>query len=191
MIAIIKACGNNFSSIQFALERLDKESVVTNDAQIICRATHVILPGVGCAGNAMKRLTDLGLDEVIKNLKQPVLGICLGMQLLYENSEEGDVTCLGVIAGTIKKMASNNGQPLPHMGWNTLDDKTSDSTNHAYFVHSYCAPVNRYTTATTIYTEKFTSIVNYKNYVGMQFHPERSASFGEELLSQFLETRLL
>jgi len=191
MIAIVKACGNNFASIQFALERLNKESVVTNDAEVIRSATQVILPGVGYADKAMKRLTELGLCEVIKGLKQPVLGICLGMQLLYENSEEGDVTCLGVIPGKIKKMISNNGQTLPHMGWNTLDDATSDGADYVYFVHSYCAPINKYTTATTMYTEKFTSIVTRKNYVGMQFHPERSGAYGEELLRQFLKMRLI
>lgn len=197
MIAIIKGCGNNIASIQFALERLDVESVLTDDPQTIRSASHVILPGVGSAKRAMRSLRDLGLVEVIKSLQQPVLGICLGMQLLYEGSEEGDVDCLGLIAGKIQRLPKKAAYTLPHMGWNQFEfeneneffDENLGGGLYSYFIHSYAAPINKYTIATTVYTKAFTSIVKNRNFIGMQFHPERSGSLGERLLKIFIAMR--
>lgn len=195
MIAIIKSCGSNLTSIQFALNRLGKKSIVTDDENTIKNASHVILPGVGHANKTMQRIKSLGLDTVIRTLTQPVLGICLGMQLLYEHSEEGQVDCLGIIPGKIRKFIDKNNYALPHMGWNSIDfvqqrelsALREAQKSYAYFVHSYVAPVNEFTIATTEYTEKFTAIVQYKNFMGMQFHPEKSGEFGENLLNNFIE----
>lgn len=189
MIAIIKGCGSNITSIQFALDRLGEKSELTDDERLIKQASHVILPGVGHANNAMQKLRSLGLVDILTQLTQPVLGICLGMQLLYESSEEGNVNCLGIIPGKIKRLLGNESQAIPHMGWNNVNFIKRISNSHAYFAHSYAAPINEYTVATTEYTEKFTSIVQYKNFMGMQFHPERSGSLGEKLLMNFIKMR--
>ena len=195
MIAIIRGCGCNIASLQFALNRLGVESVLTDDAEVIGNASKVILPGVGAAGKAMHSLQSLSLLPVIKSLRQPVLGICLGMQLLYEFSEEDDTPGLGLIPGTITKLASGTQQPIPHMGWNNL--QFSDSEHHladevasdpyAYFVHSYAAPLGQHTIASCHYTETFSAIVQHQNFTGMQFHPERSGKIGERLLLNFIE----
>lgn len=193
-LAIIDSGGANISSVQHALKRLGVESVFTRDAGTISSAERVILPGVGAAGAAMNRLRELGLVECIRNLQQPVLGICLGMQLLFEKSEEGDVECLGVIPGTLKKLQPAEGIRIPHMGWN----KTSLVRDHPllaglstepwfYFVHSYRAPVGPATLATCTHSETFAAIVHRNNFHGVQFHPERSAGHGARLLANFLE----
>lgn len=197
MIAIIKGCGNNIASIQFALERLGKKSIITEDESSIKNALHVILPGVGHASKAMQRLKMVGLDKTIRELKQPVLGICLGMQLLYERSDEGCVDCLGVVPGTIRKFAQMPSYIIPHMGWNVINfiqpkhrlALSITNNSYAYFVHSFFAPLNEYSIAETNYIEKFTSVVHYKNFIGMQFHPERSGRVGENLLKSFIEMR--
>ena len=199
MIAIINGCGNNIASIQYALTRLNMESILTDDKQIITNASHVILPGVGHAKTAMQKLHALELTELIPQLTQPVLAICLGMQLLYEYTEEGNTPCLGIIPGNVRKMNTNNGEILPHMGWNTVNfcehsnKLSTEEANHsyAYFVHSYVAAINDYTISSTEYTEKFTSIVQHNNFIGMQFHPEKSATFGEQLLTNFINMRTL
>lgn len=196
MLAVIKACGNNMASIQFALQRLRLDFVMTDDPKKIAAASQVILPGVGHAQTAMTKLNEAGLVDFIKTLTLPVLGICLGMQLLYEYSAEGNTSCLSIIPGEIQKLQTNRNQPLPHMGWNDLmflqqQDALSQKLpqeKYSYFVHSYAAPVNQYSVATTTYTQKFTSIVRYRNFYGMQFHPEKSAAIGEQLLLNFMET---
>lgn len=198
MIVMIKSCGNNLASIQYALNRLGVEFVLTDDRQIIQSASHVILPGVGTMDHVMSILNRLDLVTLIKQLRQPVLGICLGMQLLYEFSEEGDSAGLGVIPGTVKKLVGSEKQRIPVMGWNTIDFLREDhllqegmpAHQSFYFVHSYAAPVNEYTIAATKYTESYTAIVQKENFIGVQFHPEKSGVVGEILLKNFLKSEL-
>jgi glutamine amidotransferase len=198
-LAIIDSGGANISSVKHALRRLGADPVFTSDEQTIRTAERVILPGVGAAGAAMSRLRELGLIECIRTLKQPVLGICLGMQLLFEGSEEdqvGDqpVECLGIIPGTLKKLKPQTGLRVPHMGWNTTTMVNSDPLLDGlpenpwfYFVHSYCAPIGEHTVAECTHGETFTAIVRKDNFRGAQFHPERSARCGSRLLANFLE----
>ncbi len=195
MIAIINSGVANISSVVFALQRLGIAAEVTTDHRVITNASQVILPGVGAAQTAMKNLKDLNLISLIPTLKQPVLGICLGMQLLYEASEEGDVACLGVIPGKIKKLVGKD-LIIPHMGWNTLAlQKKSPLLEgipgdaYVYFVHSYCASVSDQTLALTHYGQDFSSIVQQDNFYAMQFHPERSGEIGERLLKNFAEIK--
>jgi len=180
MIAIVDSGGANLASVIFAVERLGKPYVFTADAAVISAASHVILPGVGAAGRAMKTLNDNGLVPCLRKLTQPVLGICLGMQLLFEHSDEGDVDMLGLLPAQIKKFESDR-LPVPHMGWNRLETKRDnpllnglDKNPYVYFVHSYYAPTGDYTVASTDYSVPFSSIVNRGNVFGCQFHPERS-----------------
>jgi glutamine amidotransferase len=193
-LAIIDSGGANISSVEHALKRLGANPVFTADAAVIRAADRVILPGVGAAGAAMARLTELDLVQCIRELEQPVLGICLGMQLLFEQSEEGDVDCLGIIPGTLKKMRSAPGLRIPHMGWNTTSAVTVDplltglpDNPWFYFVHSYCAPIGANTIATCHHGEPFAAIVRQANFYGAQFHPERSAKSGARLLANFLD----
>lgn len=200
MIAVVKATGANFASVRFALQRLGAECEVTNSPDVVASASHVIVPGVGAAPPAMARLRAAGLDTVIPRLTQPVLGICLGMQLMFEASQEGDTTALGIFGGWVRALPVLDGYSLPHMGWNTVEFNAEFNapaiTEHcdrwAYFVHSYAAPVGPNTVATTTYgeplAEPFSAIVARDNFVGMQFHPERSGEFGRMLLRSFLES---
>lgn len=192
MIAIINS-GANIASVQFSLQRLGVDSVLTTDASIIQNASRVILPGVGAAASAMQRLRELQLVEIIRTLQQPVLGICLGMQLMFDYSEEGGVECLGIITGKIKKMMTSD-LPIPHMGWNALQISTPhalfkniENQAHVYFVHSFAAPVNETTIAQSTYGETFSASVQKNNFYGTQFHPERSSSVGAAILKNFLE----
>ena len=193
-VAIIDSGGANISSVRHALRRLGAEAVFTADAETIRSAERVILPGVGAAGAAMSRLRELGLTEVIRTLQQPVLGICLGMQLLFDGSDEDDTQCLGIIPGTLKKLTHSQGVRVPHMGWNTTTVVRQDPLLNGlveepwfYFVHSYCAPVSDDTLATCTHGETFAAIVARDNFYGAQFHPERSARHGARLLANFLE----
>ena len=195
MITIIDSGGANIASIQFALERLGVGAELSSDADIIKKSSHIILPGVGSAGSAMKRLSDHALVTVIRSLTQPVLGICLGMQLLFDYSEEDGVDCLGIISGKVRKM-STDGKELvvPHMGWNTLNISEGKrimqnvpNNSYAYFIHSYAVPVDSYTSATACYGETFTAAVQQGNFYGTQFHPERSGAIGALMLKNFLE----
>jgi glutamine amidotransferase len=190
---IIDSGGANLASVQFAFDRLEEPVTVTTDPQVVRNAERVILPGVGMAADAMKRLRDAGLVEVIPTLKQPVLGICVGMQLLFDRSEEGNAECLGIIPGTVRRLKAEPGRPVPHMGWNTLitlrDDPLLDgitSTDYVYFVHSYAAPVSDVTLARTDYGAQVSAAVRRGNFWGAQFHPERSAETGARLLANFL-----
>lgn len=191
---IIDNGGANTASLRFALERVGAVAALTSDADAIRAATHVILPGVGAASDSMSRLRARGLDTLIPQLTQPVLGICLGMQLLYQASEEGDVACLGAIPGTARRMRSVQGRPVPHMGWNQLRHAGNtpllaevEDGAHAYFVHSYSVAVGAETVATTEYGEDFSAVIAHRNFFGTQFHPERSASTGSRILRNFLE----
>ena len=192
-MVIIENGGANTASLRHALERLAVAPDLTSDAAAIRAASHVILPGVGAARDAMSRLRARGLDDLIPRLTQPVLGICLGMQLLYESSEEGATPCLGVIRGTARRLVALPGRPVPHMGWNQLTPTASaallegiESGAHAYFVHSYALPIGAETIASTDYGDEFSAVIARDNFFGMQFHPERSAHTGARLLENFL-----
>ncbi len=180
MIAVVEATGSNFSSVRFALRRLKADVTVTNDWSVISEADHVILPGVGSAAAAMEKLHDAGLAQRIPSLTQPVLGICLGMQVMFAHSEEGDTRCLGIFAGNVTRLTTAPGLPVPHMGWNTV------GSEWAYFVHAYAAAPGPGTVATTEYGNAFSSIVCRDNFTGVQFHPERSAEFGSRILQSFV-----
>jgi glutamine amidotransferase len=190
---VIVASGANLASLQFALQRQGTASFVSADAAAIGAASHVILPGVGAAAQAMAGLRERGLDVLIPTLKQPVLGICLGMQLLHDTSQEGDVDCLGIIPGRALRLAPGAGRPVPHMGWNTLDIRRSCALlegladgDHAYFVHSFALEVGDATVASTHYGAPFSACVQWRNFYGAQFHPERSAAVGARVLKNFL-----
>lgn len=192
-LAIIDSGGANIASLRFAIERLGVDSQVTTDAQTLREASHVILPGVGAAADCMERLRSANLVETIRGLRQPLLGVCVGMQLLFESSEEGDVPCIGLLPGRVRRFADRDGLPVPHMGWNQLEFSRPSpllddiaSGDYVYFVHSYCAPVNADTVATTTYGEPFAAIVRHGKVFGAQFHPERSARAGALVLRNFL-----
>jgi imidazole glycerol-phosphate synthase subunit HisH len=192
-VVIIASGGANTASLQFALERLDASSLVSADAQQIRAATHVILPGVGAAADAMTRLRRQGLDTLIPALQQPVLGVCLGMQLLYEASDEGHANCLGIIPGRAARFTPVAGRPVPHMGWNTLAVERPSALlegiqqgEYAYFVHSYALNLSSATIASCSYGDPFSACVQWRNFYGAQFHPERSAKVGARLLRNFL-----
>ena len=196
MIAIIDSGGANIASISFALERCGAEARLTADSAEIESADKVILPGVGMAATAITQLHQHGLVECIRGLRQPVLGVCLGMQLLFEHSSEGDTKMLGVLAGNCRRFAAAPGRSVPHMGWNRI--RAIDSGNrhplltdvaegaHVYFVHSYFAELSADTMASCDYGEAFTAIAGNGNFMGCQFHPERSGSVGEQILRNFL-----
>jgi imidazole glycerol-phosphate synthase subunit HisH len=192
-VVIVANGGANIASLQFALQRLGVASDVSADAGRIRGASHVILPGVGAAADAMSRLRKGRLHEVLPELRQPVLGICLGMQLLFDASDEGDTNCLGVIPGRAVRFTAGPGHPVPHIGWNTLDIEREcallegfGADDYAYFVHSYALPVSAVTVASTRYDEPFSACVQRDNFFGAQFHPERSAAVGARLLRNFL-----
>lgn len=196
-VVLIDSGGANIGSVQYALERLGVNARLTANADTIAAADRVILPGVGAAGAGMARLRELELVEVVRGLSQPLLGICLGMQLLFESSEENDTQCLGMIPGRVRKLDGAEGIRVPHMGWNALQPRRADpllaeiSTGaQAYFVHSFAAPVSENTLATATHGEEFSAIVRRGRCWGAQFHPERSAGVGARLLENFLSERL-
>jgi glutamine amidotransferase len=190
---VIDSGGANLASVLFALERLNAPATVTTNPEEVKSAKRVILPGVGAAADVMKRLHAAGLVEVLPTLKQPVFGICVGMQVLFKGSEEGPVDCLGVIPDTVRKLKAAPGLPVPHMGWNTLvtlrDDPLMEgitSSDYVYFVHSYAAPVSDVTLARTDYGTPVSAVVRRGNFWGAQFHPERSSATGARVLANFL-----
>ncbi len=192
-VVIVDNGGANVASLVFALERLGCAAELSSDAATIRGASHVLLPGVGAAGDAMGRLRARGLDAVIAKLTQPVLGICLGMQLLYESSEENGTQCLGAIPGQARRMLAQPGRPVPHMGWNRLQPLRGSALleeiepgAYAYFVHSYALPVGSETIASAEYGSQFSAVVAHRNFFAAQFHPERSAGTGAALLRNFL-----
>jgi imidazole glycerol-phosphate synthase subunit HisH len=190
---IIDSGGANLASLQFAFERLGARTHVTTDKHAIASAPRVILPGVGAAADAMQRLRGSGVAGILPSLKQPVLGICLGMQLLFERSEEGPTDCLGVVPETVRRLRPAPGLPVPHMGWNQLSPIREDPLldgispdDYVYFVHSYAAPVSDHTLATADYGIPISASVRRRNFWGTQFHPERSAGTGARVLANFL-----
>jgi len=190
---IIDSGGANLASLQYALERFGVQAPVTSTPGEITKATHVILPGVGSASDAMRRLKTSGVASVLPSLEQPVLGICLGMQLLFTRSEEGETECLGVIPGSVRRLRAQPGHPVPHMGWNQLTIRQRDpllervpENEYVYFVHSYAASVSEDTVATANYGTDVAAVVRRGNFCGTQFHPERSGQAGARILANFL-----
>ena len=195
-IAIINSGGANIASLIFAFQRLGCIATLTSDADVIKAADRVILPGVGAARNAMDRLREKNLLDVIRRLTQPVLGICLGMQLLADASEEEDVDCLGIIPGTAAKLAAAENFPVPNMGWcpiTALENhdvlKDLGTGSYFYFLHSYALPVSEHTVAHACHSNPFSAIVAHRNFVAAQFNPERSSSDGAKLLKNFVGIR--
>lgn len=192
MVSVIKYNAGNIQSVSFALERLGIEFKVTDNAEEITKADKVIFPGVGEASTTMRYLREQKLDRVVKELKQPVLGICLGMQLMCRHSEENNTDCLGIFDENVKRFMPTADQKVPHMGWNQLtfvnswiDQKLENES--VYFVHSYYVPVNNYTSAVTEYTVPFSAAMKKDNFYAVQFHPEKSAETGQTILENFLQ----
>ncbi len=191
MIAIVKYNAGNTRSVQNALNRLGYNAVVTDDEQTLISADKVIFPGVGEASSAMHYLKERGLDQVIKNLNQPVLGICLGLQLLCSETEEGNTKCLGIFENKVLKFT--NTDLVPHMGWDDIYSLKGELFtglqvgDDAYFVHSYYAELSEYTTAICKYINPFSASLKKDNFYATQFHPEKSAGLGEKILLNFLE----
>lgn len=192
-VVLVDAGGTNIGSVRYALQRLGVDAALTSDAAAIRTASKVILPGVGAAGPGMARLRELGLVELLRSLTQPVLGVCLGMQLLCTHSEEGDTACLGLIPAAVRRFAEVPGLRVPHMGWNRVTAQRGHrllaglgEDEQAYFVHSYAVPTGDWTLASTEYGELFSAVIARDNFHGMQFHPERSAAVGAKLLKNFL-----
>lgn len=196
-VVLVDAGGANLGSVRYALERLGVEPRVSGDAARIAAADRVILPGVGAAGPGMARLRELGLVEPLRRLDKPLLGICLGMQLLYESSEEGGVECLGLLPGRVQRMPAAPGLRVPHMGWNRLQRKTDSPLldgipegAQVYFVHGYSAPVDASCIASSEHGQAFAAVVQRGRVAGAQFHPERSGAFGARLLANFIQQGL-
>lgn len=194
-VVIVDSGGANLGSVRAALQRLGVEPVVTAMAADIRAAERVVLPGVGAAAPAMARLRELRLIEVLRTLTQPVLGVCLGMQLLCAHSEEGDVDCLGVIGAPVRKLAGRPAARVPHMGWNRVTACRDHGLcagaardGWAYFVHSYAVPLDTATLATCEHGGPFSAAIGRGNFMGVQYHPERSSGFGAAVLRNFLSS---
>lgn len=193
-VVLIDAGGANLGSVRYALERLGVVPRIVRDADELDGAQRVILPGVGAAAPAMALLRERGLDRALQELEVPLLGICLGMQLLFESSEEGGVDCLALLPGRVQSMQSAVGIRIPHMGWNALHDTRPGSPllagiadgAQAYFVHGYAAPITPDCIATCTHGQSFAAVVQRGGICGAQFHPERSASIGARLLANFV-----
>ena len=193
-VVLLDSGGANLGSVKAAFSRLGVEAPVTSDWNAIRDATHVVLPGVGAAAVCMAKLRENGLDRLIPRLTQPLIGICVGMQLLFEHSEESDTACLGLLPGTVRLLPSSAGIRIPHMGWNRLETTSSGShplmagldRAHVYFVHSYAAAPSTSTLATTTHGVSFDAVVARGSVSGAQFHPERSSLAGARLLKNFL-----
>lgn len=193
-VVIIRYNAGNICSVDYALKRLGVEAEISADPAVIRSADKVIFPGVGEAETTMEHLKDTGLDKLIKDLKQPVLGICLGMQLMCKHSEEGNADCLGIFDAEVKRFVPKRHEDkVPHMGWNTITNTNSalfngfDKDEFVYFVHSYYVPVNEHTAATTDYIHPFSAALHKENFYATQFHPEKSGSVGERILKNFLD----
>lgn len=192
-VVIIKYNAGNICSVDYALKRLGVDAEISADPAVIRSADKVIFPGVGEAETTMEHLKATGLDKLIKELKQPVLGICLGMQLMCSHSEEGNADCLGIFDVDVKRFVPKRHEDkVPHMGWNTIAQTNSalfngfDKDEYVYFVHSYYVPVNEHTAAVTDYIHPFSAALHKDNFYATQFHPEKSGGVGERILKNFL-----
>ena len=192
-IVIIQYNAGNIQSVLFALERIGAEAIVTDNKEAILSADKVIFPGVGEASTAMDYLRERSLDQVILSLKKPVLGICLGMQLMCSFSEENNTDCLGIFNEQVKKfIPTEQNLKVPQMGWNTIHHLKSDlfkgvtEESYAYFVHGYYASIGEHTIAQTNYILDYSSALHKDNFYGVQFHPEKSAAVGEQIIQNFL-----
>lgn len=192
-VVIIKYNAGNICSVDYALKRLGIDAEISADPAVIRSADKVIFPGVGEAETTMEHLKATGLDKLIKELKQPVLGICLGMQLMCSHSEEGNADCLGIFDVDVKRFVPKRHEDkVPHMGWNTIAQTNSalfngfDKDEYVYFVHSYYVPVNEHTAAVTDYIHPFSAALHKDNFYATQFHPEKSGGVGERILKNFL-----
>ncbi len=192
-VAIVKYNAGNIHSVVHALRRLGIEPILTDNPTLLQQADKVIFPGVGEAATTMQYLQKTGLDQVIKSLTQPVLGICLGMQLLCKHSEEGNVDALGIFDIPVKKFTWQKGLKIPHMGWNQIEQlkgplfACNQENDYVYFVHSYYVPVCEHTIATTQYSGPFSAALNKDNFYATQFHPEKSGDVGSLILENFLQ----
>lgn len=193
MIAIVDYKMGNLRSVENALRRLGADFVVTADADVIRRADKVLLPGVGNAAEAMDNLRAAALVDVIRSLRQPVLGICVGMQVMCRHSEEGDVDCLGIFDARVKRFEPAPEVKVPHMGWNRIGNletklfKDLDGGSYVYFVHSYYPELCPDTIATATHGVMFSAALKYENFYGTQFHPEKSGDVGERIIANFLQ----
>lgn len=189
-LAIVNLGCGNIGSVRLAFSRFGLEPVVTADAAEIAGADKVILPGVGAAGFAMQRIDQLGLRSTLTSLRQPALGICLGMQLLFEASDEEQAACLGLIPGRVRKLEPAEGRPVPHMGWTQLQVLSPDlgvrDGDYVYFAHSFACDPGPAVAATASYGRKIAAVVRQRNWLGAQFHPERSGEAGARFLESFL-----
>lgn len=194
-LAIVKYNAGNIQSVLYALERIGKTAIVTDEPELLQRADKVIFPGVGEASSAMRYLQERKLDQLILGLKQPVLGICLGMQLMCSWSEENDTTCLGIFDEQVKSFRNGPDQcfKIPQIGWNSISqlktplfDQVPDNS-FCYFVHGYYAALGKHTIAVTDYISPYSAALHRDNFYGVQFHPEKSATVGERILQNFIE----
>lgn len=190
-VALLKYNAGNIQSVSFALERLGVNFSITDNPEEIIKADKVIFPGVGEASTTMNYLRERKLDQLIKGLKQPTLGICLGMQLMCRHSEENNTDCLGIFDENVLRFIPIDNQKVPHIGWNQLTNvnlwvgkELEDES--VYFVHSYYVPVNKYTSAVTNYSVPFSAAMKKDNFYAVQFHPEKSAEAGQKILQNFL-----
>lgn len=195
-VVLVDSGGSNLASVQAAFARLGVLAPVSSDWTEIQEASHVVLPGVGAAGPAMAKLRGYDLVEKLATLTQPVLGVCVGVQLLFERSAEGEIPCLGLLSGRVEKLEALPGLRIPHMGWNRIDVLDLEHPlcaglqgSYAYFVHSFAAGVSAQTLASSTHAQPFSAMVARANFMGAQFHPERSQSAGARLLKNFLEIR--
>lgn len=193
MIAIIDYGMGNLRSVENALKRLGAEAVVTADPKVIKQADRVLMPGVGNAARAMENLREAGLCDVVRQLRKPVLGICVGMQIMCRHSEEGDAECLRLFDCDVKRFAESPELKVPHMGWNRVSNldsklfKAVDEGSYLYFVHSYYPTLCSDTIATAVHGEMFSAALKYENFYGTQFHPEKSGDVGEKIIANFLK----
>ncbi|MEO7277044.1 MAG: imidazole glycerol phosphate synthase subunit HisH [Sphingomicrobium sp.] len=191
-LAIVDLAYGNIGSIKLAFERFGVVAVVTADPELIAQADRVVMPGVGAAGHAMKRIDQSGLRECLRSFTRPALGICLGMQLLFERSDEADTECLGIIPGRVRALEPAPGMPVPHMGWSSVDVQDSgagigiESGDYVYFAHGFACDPGPATIATAQYGREIPAVVRHDNWLGAQFHPERSSAAGSRFLAAFL-----